>query len=52
MATLKVKIEENIYLDGQNYGSKRNLNISSIDEVVKRIVEVSTTETGLLGFAT
>ena len=38
MATLKVKIEENINLEGQNYGSKRNFNISSITEVYKRIV--------------
>jgi len=52
MATLKVKIQEDIVLSNQDYGSKRTLEISSITEVVKRIVSVSTTETGLLGFAT
>ena len=38
MATLKVKIEESIILDNQDYGSKRTLEISSIDEMYKRIV--------------
>ena len=52
MATLKVKIQEDIILDNQDYGSKRILEISSIASIVKRIVSVSTTETGLLGFAT
>lgn len=50
--TLKVKIEEDIILNNQNYGSKRTLEIGSIASIVKRIVSVSTTETGLLGFAT
>ena len=38
MATLKVKIEESIILDNQDYSSKRTLEISSIDEMYKRIV--------------
>ena len=38
MATLKVKIQEDIILDNQDYGSKRVLEISSIDEIYKRIV--------------
>ena len=38
MATLKVKIEEDIILENQDYGSKRTLEISSIDEIYKRIV--------------
>ena len=38
MAKLKVKIEEDIILENQNYGSKRTLEISSIDEIYKRIV--------------
>ena len=38
MATLKVKIQEDIVLDNQDYGSKRILEISSIDEIYKRIV--------------
>jgi len=36
--TLKVKIQEDIVLDNQDYGSKRVLEISSIDEIYKRIV--------------
>ena len=52
MATLKVKIQEDIILNNQDYGSKRTLEVSSITSIVKRIVSVSTTETGLLGFAT
>jgi hypothetical protein len=47
--TLKVKIHEDIILDNQDYGSKRVLEISSIAQVIKRIVSVPTTETGLLG---
>ena len=38
MATLKVKIQEDIVLDNQDYGSKRTLEVASIDEVYKRIV--------------
>ena len=37
MATLKVKIHEEIILDNQDYGSKRTLEISSINEILKRI---------------
>ena len=36
--TLKVKIQEDIILENQDYGSKRTLEISSIDEIYKRIV--------------
>ena len=50
--TLKVKIQEDIILNNQDYGSKRVLEVGSIASIVKRIVSVSTTETGLLGFAT
>ena len=38
MATLKVKIQEDIVLDNQDYGSKRTLEVASIDEIYKRIV--------------
>jgi hypothetical protein len=38
MATLKVKIHEEIILDNQDYGSKRTLEIASINEIYKRIV--------------
>ena len=50
MATLKVKIQEDIILDNQDYGSKRVLEISSVNEIVKRVVTASTTEAGLVGF--
>ena len=45
MATLKVKIQEDIVLDNQDYGSKRILEISSIDEVMKRIVTCAASQT-------
>ena len=48
--TLKVKIQEDIVLDNQDYGSKRVLEISSVNEIVKRVVTASTTEAGLVGF--
>ena len=51
MATLKVKIQEDIILDNQDYGSKRTLEIGSITQVIKRTVSVPTTESGLLGVA-
>ena len=38
MATLKVKIQEDIILDNQDYGSKRTLEIGSITDIFKRIV--------------
>ena len=50
MATLKVKIQEDIILGNQDYGSKRVLEISSVNEIVKRVVTASTTEAGLVGF--
>ena len=52
MATLTVKVIEEITLNNNSYNSERSLDISSVNEIVKRIVTVSTTETGLLGFAT
>ena len=45
MATLKVKIQEDIVLDNQDYGSKRTLEISSIDEIYKRIVTCPSSQT-------
>ena len=51
-STLKVKIEENIILDNQDYSSKRTLEIGSIASIVKRIVNIGTDEIGLLGFGT
>ena len=52
MATLTVKVIEEITLNNNSYNSERSLYISSVNEIVKRIVTISTTETGLLGFAT
>jgi len=43
--TLKVKIQEDIVLDNQDYGSKRVLEISSIDEIYKRIVTCPASQT-------
>ena len=51
-STLKVKIQEDIILDNQDYGSKRVLEISDIATIVKRIVKIGTSEIGLLGFGT
>ena len=45
MATLKVKIQEDIVLSNQDYGSKRILEIASIDEVMKRIVTCAASQT-------
>ena len=49
---LKVRIHENIVLNNTSYSSKRTYTKSGINEAIKRIVSVSTTETGLVGFAT
>ena len=50
-STLKVKIEENIILDNQDYGSKRILEISSINEISKRILTITTTESTIATFS-
>ena len=50
MSTLKVKINEQLIIDNQDYGSENILEISGINEIVKRIVKLTTTETGLIGF--
>ena len=42
--TLKVKIQEDIILDNQDYGSKRVSEISSINEISKRILTITTNE--------
>jgi hypothetical protein len=51
MATLKVKIQEDILLDNQDYGSKRILEISSINEISKRILTITTTESTIATFS-
>jgi len=50
-ATLTVTITEAVTLNGYDQGSSNVLSLPNIDEVVKRIVTVSTTETGLFSFA-
>ena len=50
MATLKTKIQEDIILGNQDYGSKRVLEVENITSIAKRIVNIGTNEIGLLGF--
>ena len=50
MATLTTKVIEEITLNNNSYNSERSLDISSVNEVVKRVVTASTTECGLIGF--
>ncbi len=52
MATLTVKVIEEVTLNNNSYNSERSLDISSVDEIVKRIVTIPASEVGLLGFAT
>ena len=41
MAILKVKLQEDIVLDNQDYGSKRTFEISSIANITKKIVTIA-----------
>ena len=50
-ATLTVTVTEAVTLNGYDQGSSNTLTLPNIDEVVKRIVTISTTETGLLSFS-
>lgn len=49
-ATMTVKIVESITLNGDDHGSTNTLTIASINEVMKRIVTVTTTEQIVLAF--
>ena len=49
-ANLKVKITEEIILNGKDQGSSNTLTISSINEISTRIVTVTTTEAEILKF--
>ena len=51
-ATLTVTVTESVTLNGSDQGASSALTVASVNEVVKRIVSVSTTESGLLGFST
>jgi len=50
-STLKVKIQEDIILDNQNYGSKRIYDVSSINEISKRVLTITTTESTIATFS-
>ncbi len=50
-ATLTVTITEAVTLNGYDQGSSNSLSITGINEVVKRIASITTTETGILGFS-
>jgi len=50
-ATLKVTLTESITLNGDDHGSTNTLEIGSINEVMKRIVTVTTTEQEIVSFS-
>tara|TARA_B100001964_G_scaffold238789_1_gene304926 strand:- start:2244 stop:2711 length:468 start_codon:yes stop_codon:yes gene_type:complete len=50
-ATLTVKIHESISLNGKDQGATTSLSLSSINEISKRIVTVTTTEATILTFS-
>tara|TARA_R100001163_G_C5053530_1_gene190096 strand:- start:272 stop:958 length:687 start_codon:yes stop_codon:yes gene_type:complete len=52
MATLTSTITESITLNGTDQGATNTLTVAGINEVSKRIVSVTTTESGLIGFGT
>ena len=49
-ATLTVTITEAVTLNGYDQGSSNSFTVASVNDVVKRIVEIPTAETGLIGF--
>jgi hypothetical protein len=49
--TLRVTIQEDIVLNGTNYGSKIKNNLASINEISKRIITVTTTEAVIATFS-
>ena len=50
-ANLKVKITEEVILDGKDQGGTTELTISSISEISKRIVTITTTESTIATFS-
>ena len=50
MASLTVTLKEAVTLNNRDQGATTRLTISSVNEVVKRIVTATTTESGLIGF--
>ena len=51
-ATLTITITESVTLNESNQGATNAITVDSVDQIVKRIVSVPSTESGLLGFAT
>jgi len=51
-AKLKVTITESIILNSSDYGSKNELSISGINEISKRIITITTTESTIATFST
>ena len=50
-ATMKITIAEQIILNGSEQGSKNTLSISGINEISKRIVTITTTESTIATFS-
>ena len=50
-ATLKVTLTERVVLNGRDHGSTNTLSIGSINEVSKRIITVTTTESVIATFS-
>jgi len=50
-ATMKVTLAEQINLNGSEQGSKNTLSISGINEISKRIVTITTTESTIATFS-
>jgi hypothetical protein len=49
--TLKVTLTEQIILNGRDQGSKNELSVSGINEISKRIVAITTTESTIATFS-
>jgi hypothetical protein len=50
-ATMKVTLSEQIILNGRDQGSKNELSVSGINEISKRIVTITTTESTIATFS-
>ena len=50
-STLTVKITEDIFLNGRQQGGENTLSVSSINEISKRIVTITTTESAIATFS-
>ena len=50
-ATMKVTLAEQIILNGRDQGSKNELSVSGINEISKRIVTITTTESTIATFS-